>query len=144
MERHVRVKSLVYKYRVIEICGDKTNATRSSTRLEQSGSRGLRVRTWYLMEKEIHLTKDEDNDRKSRLKVFDVLINKEHFFIICGLQVWLLLVTQKKNTSVGLQIAWCLSTVMANVRKTWKINCREHWHSINLDSTNLTLSSAGL
>ena len=48
-------------------------------------------------------TKDENNHRKIRPEVVDV-------FIICGLEVHLLLIlfiimTQKKNTFVGLQIA---------------------------------------
>ena len=52
-----------------------------------------------------------------------------------------MIITQKKNTFVGLQIAWCLSTVMAIVRKTWKFICSEQWRN-NFDSINLTFSSA--
>ena len=119
MERHADIcKSLVHKYR--EKCCDKTK-----TKSVLNKARALWIKrlkhTLVIFDGQGNSsfcnTKDGNNYRKSR-PVFDD-------FIICGLEVQFLLIfviimTQKKNTLVGLQIAWCLSTVMAIVRKTWK------------------------
>ena len=121
MERHADIcKSLVYKYREIQ----HRNMLRQNKRrsvLTKAGAFWIKRLKHPLVifdgqgNSSFCNTKDENNYRRSR-PVFDD-------FIICGLEVQLLLIfviimTQKKNTFVGLQIAWCLSTVMAIVRKT--------------------------
>lgn len=122
MERHADIcKSLVYKYRERQRNMLRQNKRRSVL----NKARALWIKrlkhTLVIFDgkgnSSLWNTKDENSYRRSR-PVFDD-------FIICGLEVQLLLIfviimTQKKNTFVGLQIAWCLSTVMAIVRKTWK------------------------
>ena len=121
MERHADIcKSLVYKYREIQ----HRNMLRQNKRKSVlNKARALWIKrlkhTLVIFDGQGNSsfcnTKDENSHRRSR-PVFDD-------FVICGLEVQFLLIfviimTQKKNTFVGLQIAWCLSTVMAIVRKT--------------------------
>ena len=121
MERHADIcKSLVYKYREIQ---HRNMLRQNKRRSVLNKARALWIKrlkhTLVIFDGQGNSsfcnTKDENNYRRSR-PVFDD-------FIICGLEVQFLLIfviimTQKKNTLVGLQIAWCLSTVMAIVRKT--------------------------
>ena len=109
MERHADIcKSLVYKYREIQ---HRNMLRQNKRRSVLNKARALWIKrlkhTLVIFDGKGNssscYTKDENNHRKIRPEVVDV-------FIICGLEVHLLLIlfiimTQKKNTFVGLQIA---------------------------------------